>query len=371
MKVVINALQYKQNSSGIGIMLRDLFGTYTKVTARPCKIVLPRDGPFFPAALTAEVFQAPCSYKQSLRRMFFQTFQLGLKHCKDAVFLTTDSKVPFLLPKSCVVATVVTDLAVYRLKETYQLSRVLWWRVQYRYIRRRVDLFFAISEFTKQELISLLHIPSEKIVVVPCACSPQMKPIIDAQTLADLRKKYGLPERFVLFVGNFNPRKNLERLMQAFDLAKERGIIHHLVIAGEQGWKFDREAVLKGITHRRDIHFLGYVPDEDMPALYSTAELFVFPTLYEGFGIPILEAQACGTPVLTSNCSALPEVGGAGAFYVDPYDVEGISNGIQAVLTDSELSQKLVRQGLQNVRRFSWEHSAQHLDEIIERKVDP
>ena len=213
-------------------------------------------------------------------------------------------------------------------------------------------------------------IPPEKIAVVPCACSSEMRPVADPAALVELREKYRLPERFVLFVGNFNPRKNLERLIRAFDRAKGEGLIHHLVIAGEQGWKFDRTAALRGIRHSRDIHFTGYVPDGDMPALYSAAELFAFPTLYEGFGIPVLEAQACGTPVLTSNGSSLPEVGGEGAVYVDPYDTEGICAGMRHVLDNPEIAQQLVQKGLANVQRFSWQASAERLDEMIETIID-
>lgn len=370
MDVVINALQYKKNSSGIGIMLRELFGAYSGLARRQCRIVLPADGPDFPAGPGAEVVRVPWSHGQGLGRMFFQTFQLGRRYCKDAVLLATDSKAPLILPPNCILIPLVTDLAVYRLKEAYQLSRVVWWRLQYRYVCRCADRFLAVSEFTKREMVDILHIPPEKIAVVPCACSSEMRPVADPAALVGLREKYRLPERFVLFVGNFNPRKNLERLIRAFDRAKGEGLIHHLVIAGEQGWKFDRTAALRGIRHSRDIHFTGYVPDGDMPTLYSAAELFAFPTLYEGFGIPVLEAQACGTPVLTSNGSSLPEVGGEGAVYVDPYDTEGICAGMRHVLDNPEIAQQLVQKGLANVQRFSWQASAERLDEMIETIID-
>lgn len=368
-EVVVNALQYKRNSSGIGMLLRGLFGAYSRVTGRRCRIVVPSDGPEFPAGPGAEVVRAPWGHGQHLGRMLFQTFQLGRSYCKDAVLLVTDSKAPFFLPESCILMPLVTDLAVYRLKETYQLSRVVWWRAQYRYVRRRGDLFLAISEFTKQEMVELLGVPPEKIEVVPCACAGGMRPETDPVILAGLREKYGLPERFVLFTGNFNPRKNLERLIRAFDQAKGRGIPHGLVIAGGQGWKFDRAEALAGIRHSGDVHFTGYVADGDMPALYSAADLFAFPTLYEGFGIPVIEAQACGTPVLTSNTSALPEVGGEGAVYVDPYDEGEICRGLLRILEDPDLALELREAGLRNAARFSWEASAERLNEIVERAV--
>ena len=219
-------------------------------------------------------------------------------------------------------------------------------------------------------MTEILGIPSHKIRVVPCAASDKLGSVTDPAALDAVRQRYHLPEQFILFVGNNNPRKNLARMIRAFDRAKERGgIPHHLVIAGEQGWKFDPEEILRTLRHRQAVHFIGFVPDADMPALYSAAALFSFPTLYEGFGIPVLEAQLCGTPVLTSNGSSLPEVGGAGCMYVDPYQEEDICNGMLRVVQDPALSAELVQKGFENARRFSWEDSARRLHQIIEEDV--
>lgn len=371
MKVVINALSYKKNSSGIGVMIRDLCGTYTGVTRRKCQVIVPHDSPSFPAEGQGEVICAPWDYRQNLRRILFQAFTLGRQYCQNAVLLTSDSKCPFFLPKDCVLIPLVTDLAVYRMPKVYQASRVLLWRLQYCYVRRRADHFLAVSEFTKSEMVELWKIPAEKIDVIPCACSETLHRIEDPQRLRAVREKYGLPEQFVLFVGNSNPRKNLERLIRAFAAAKaERGFPHRLVIAGELGWKFDREKAAQGCGRPEDICFTGFVPDEDMAALYSAASLFVFPTLYEGFGIPVLEAQSCGVPVLTSNCTSLPEVGGDGAYYVDPYSEKEIADGIGKLLAEPKLAEKLVQSGKANVKRFSWEASARKLDKIIEKEAE-
>ena len=370
MNIVINALPYKQNSSGIGVMIRDLYGTYADMTRHKCRIVMSRDSPEFSAGERSEIVRMPWNYGQGFRRILFQAFALGRRYCRDAVLLTTDSKCPFFLPKSCTLIPLITDLAVYRMPEVYQRSRVFLWRLQYRYVRRRADCFLAISEFTKKEMVELWHIPPEKIRVVSCACSPALTRETNRERLDRLRKKYGLPEQFILFVGNSNPRKNLTRLLRAFDGLKERREMRHqLVVAGEQGWKFDKEKALKSLKHREAVRLIGFVPDEDMPALYSAAGVFAFPTLYEGFGIPVLEAQSCGVPVLTSGCSSLPEVGGRGALYVDPYDESSIAEGLWRLLTDRKLAEELVRSGYENVKRFSWEQSAGRLDEIIEREV--
>lgn len=371
-KIVINALQYRPNGSGIAVNLRELFGPFTEVTHYRCRIVLPKGSPVFPRDPRTEVIEAPCTYDQGIRRILFQSFRLG-RYCKDSILLTLDSKIPFFLPKNCKVIPLITDLAVFRMGEAYKKSRVLLWRGQYRYLRKRADRFLAISEFTKCEMTDILGIPPEKIDIIPCAATSNFRRVTDAKTLESLRQRYNLPEKYILFVGNFNPRKNLERLIRAFDILKgncdagqANPISHHLVIAGGQGWKFNADEALKNITHKEDIHFIGYVPDEDMPALYSAADLFAFPTLYEGFGIPVIEAQQCGTPVLTSNISALPDTGGEGAVYADPYDAEDIARGMGKLLTDEDLREEIIRKGHENKTRFDWVNSAGKLSRVID-----
>lgn len=363
-KLIINALQYKKDSSGIGVMIRELFSRCAAMIQHPCEVVICRDIEDYPCTSRAVLHRAPCDYNQNIKRVFYQLFQMG-KACEDALLLTTDAKTPVLLPGSCKVIPLITDLALYRLPEAYQTSRVLLWKLQYRYLRRRACRFLAISEFTKHEITEVLGVPQEKIDVVPCACSEQMRRVTDQQKLWAIREAYQLPEHFVLFVGNTNPRKNLKRIIQAFDEVKEQGFPHQLIIAGGQGWKFNRESVLSDIYHKEAVRFIGFVPDEDMPALYSAADVFLFPTLYEGFGIPVLEAQKCGTPVLTSNGSSLPEVGGDGALYVDPYSVEDIAKGLRCLLEDRELAAALVDKGYRNAERYSWQAAAEKLNKIV------
>lgn len=367
-KIVVNALQYKTNSSGIGIMIRDLFCAVTKNRKR-IQIIVPQDSPPFPAGKGTEVLSIPYGYKQNIRRIWYQTFVLGRKYCQDAVLLTTDSKTPFFLPKSCWLIPIITDLGLYCIPEAYQLSRIVWWRIQFRYLKRHAKFFIAVSHFTKAEMTRILNIAPEKIYVVPCACGDELHRIEDNTILDAIRIKYHISDSYFLFVGSNNPRKNIHRLLRAFDKAKQQGIAQQLVIAGECGWKFNREEALRGVRYREAIKFIGYVPDEDMAALYSASDGLLFPTLYEGFGIPVIEAQKCGTPVLTSNQSSLPEVGGDGALYVDPYDVEDICKGILKLHKRDDID-VLVKKGYRNAEKYSWAKSANILLEIIEKCTD-
>ncbi len=365
--IVINALQYKQDSSGIGILLRELFGRLIQQTDYKCQFVLPGKSPIFPHRDNVEIIEAPVTYEEGVKRTFYQSFRLGPEYCRDAILLTVDSKIPLLLPKSCRVVPLITDLALFRMPEVYQKSREVLWRLQYRFLCQHAEKFLAISEFTKKEMVEILAVPPEKIEVVPCAAPSCMHPVTENAQFSALRSRYRLPEHYILFVGNFNPRKNIERLLHAFDrMKKETGLPQELVIAGGQGWKFDKAIALQGIETQASVHFIGYVPDEDMPALYSAADVFAFPTLYEGFGIPVIEAQSCGTPVLTSNITALPEISGEAAFYVDPYDEADIACGLATLLADETLCRNLVQKGFENASRFSWEASVRKLEEIIE-----
>lgn len=362
--IIINALQYKYNSSGIGVMIRDLFGMFSFCYPQNIKLLLPKNSPSFPAADGTEKITIPYSYQQKLRRVLYQLFVAGPKYCGNSVLLTTDSKVPFFLPKTCTLVPLITDLGIYCIPQAYQFSRVVLWKLQFRYLLHRADFFIAVSEYTKKEMIRILNIPADKIDVIPCACGENMHRITDEKTLETLRKKYQLSEQYLLFVGSNNPRKNLQRLIRAYDIAREHGLQNELVIAGEIGWKFSKEEVLKDIRFKDSIHFIGFVPDEDMPALYSAAKCFVFPTLYEGFGIPVIEAQKCGTPVLTSKQSSLPEVGGDGAVYVDAYDIQDIAEGMLQIMQKTDLTE-LVDKGYQNAEKYSWKKSAEMLSEVL------
>ncbi len=371
MRIVINALQIRSNGSGIAVCMRELFTPLARICHQSIQIIVPRGGSGFFPTRDAELVEMPFRYSEGLKRILFQSFALGNRYCRNAVLLTVDSKVPLLIPGSCRLLPLVTDLAVFRMPSVYLRTRVLLWRMQYRLLRRRAGRFLAVSEFTKREITDILGVPASRIDVIPCAASDEIRQVTDVQTLCRVREKHNLPERYVLFVGNYNPRKNLERLIRAFDrVRRNTALPHELVIAGGQGWKFDAGQALKKVTAKDAIHFIGYVADEEMPALYSGADLFVFPTLYEGFGIPVLEAQQCGVPVLTSDISALPETGGDGALYVDPYDEEAIADGIVKLLTDESLRKELTQKGFRNAERYSWEASAEKLDKILERYAE-
>ncbi|MBN1217541.1 MAG: glycosyltransferase family 4 protein [Anaerolineae bacterium] len=228
---------------------------------------------------------------------------------------------------------------------------------------KRADHVIAVSEATRQDLIELYQTPPEKITTLYHGVSDEFSPVKDPGELAAVRQKYGLKDRpFIFSVGTIQPRKNYRRLIQA--LAQIDGALT-LVIAGSKGWYYQdifAEVTRQGLEKR--VHFLGFVADEDLPALYSTASLFVLPSLYEGFGLPLLEAMACGTPVITSNQSSLPEVVGEAGVLVNPYDVDTLANSMSQVLNDTNLQQHLIEAGQIQAKKFTWEKMATELLEL-------
>ena len=224
----------------------------------------------------------------------------------------------------------------------------------------RADAMIAISESTRRELIEVMGAPPERIAVTPLASDPRLRRVSDPGRLAAVRRRYELPERFILFLGAMEPRKNLLRLIEAFAALKpvtRRETV--LVVAGAEGWLNDSVHARVGRLGLADsVRFPGYIAEDDLAALYSLATVFAYPSLWEGFGLPVLEAMACGTPVLTSDVSSLPEVAGNAALLVSPTDVDAIADGLTRLLGDAVLRADLAERGLRRVRAFSWERCA-------------
>jgi glycosyltransferase involved in cell wall biosynthesis len=252
------------------------------------------------------------------------------------------------------------DLAIFREPETYQFSRVLYWRKLFEHAIQKASCVVAISNSTRDDLIEIMHVPPTKIRVIYCGVNSSFRSINDGDVLERVRMKYGLPKDFLLFVGLFSPRKNIAGILKSFAILKNKfKIPHHLVIVGEKGWRYksDLELVNK-LGLGKSVLFPGFIKEDDLTAVYNIADVFVFPSLYEGFGLPVLEAMACGTPVVTSNISSLPEVVGSAGILVNPHDHEEIASAIYRLLTDKKLSSRFTKEGLERSSHFTWEKAA-------------
>ncbi|MFH1088010.1 MAG: glycosyltransferase family 1 protein, partial [Chloroflexota bacterium] len=223
----------------------------------------------------------------------------------------------------------------------------------------RADAILAISHSTKNDLVGLLNAPADKITVTHLAADPGCRPVTEPARLEAVRHTYGLPADYLLFVGTLEPRKDLPTLLRSFASLGPATKDVCLAVAGRPGWLYKQVYDLAESLRLGDrVRFLGGVPAADLPALYSGARLFVLPSLYEGVGMPVLEAMACGTPVVASNTSSLPEVAGDAALLVDPTDVDALSAVLLRIAGDPALRSDLRARGLVQAARFSWERCA-------------
>jgi len=234
---------------------------------------------------------------------------------------------------------------------------------------QRAKAVIAVSESTKQDLIRCYGVHSDKITVVHEAATPHFRPA-SPEAIATVRARYGLPEGFIVTVGTIEPRKNLSRLLDALQRLRKKGDNARLVVVGSKGWLYE------GFFHHLEelqlgdaVLLPGYVPDADLPAVYSAARVFVLPSLYEGFGLSVLEAMACGTAVVCSRTSSLPEVGGDAARYFDPTDVEEMAEAIGALWHDEALRMETGRRGLAQAARFSWRRAAEETMAVYQRAM--
>ncbi len=237
---------------------------------------------------------------------------------------------------------------------------------------KRATQVLVDSSNTKQDVVDLLNVPDEKISVIHAGVEPRFRPARDLEELSRVRHRYRLPEFFVLFVGTIEPRKNLSRLISAYsDFRRQTGLPHELVISGAKGWLYEdiyEQVTREGLTE--DVLLPGFVDDRDLPVLYTLADLFVFPSLYEGFGLPPLEAMACGTPVIASDNSSLPEVLGQAALLVPADDTTAIADAMARVLGDATLRTRLSDLGRAQAARFTWAGAAHQLMDAYQKATD-
>ncbi|MFH1233600.1 MAG: glycosyltransferase family 1 protein [Patescibacteria group bacterium] len=266
----------------------------------------------------------------------------------------------------------VHDLSFLRNPEFFSLRKNFWHNmVDVSSLLKKFNQIIAVSENTKRDIIELCGIDPEKIKVIYSGISQGHRVIenpnlIEIKKLNEVKQKYNLPDKFILYLGTIEPRKNIKGIIKAynqlriFDKQENRELQDiKLIIVGGKGWKNkDIYKEQEKSEYKDDIKFLGYIDSEDKVYLYNLASAFVYPSFYEGFGFPLLEAMACGTPVVASYSSSLPEVIGNAGLLVNPYDIADIANGLKQILSNKDLRDKLIKKGLEQANKFKWNKSA-------------
>ena len=302
-----------------------------------------------------------------LRRLWTH-LRLGreLRHHPPDVFFTPAHVIP-LAYRGPSVAT-VHDLGYHYFPRAHPRWQLAYLRWSTRHNAHRGRLVIADSEATKTDLVRFYGVDASKVRVVYPGRDPGLARVTDTTTLATVQARYGITPPYLLYLGTLQPRKNIPVLIQAMARLDDPTI--KLVLVGGKGWLYDdifRQVQALGLEER--VVFTGYVPDDELPLWYNAAALLVFPSVYEGFGLPVVEAMACGTPVIASNSSSIPEAVGEAGLLFDPNDVESLTNQMTAVLTDATLHSKLHQQGLEQAQRFSWERAGRETAAVYRRAL--
>jgi glycosyltransferase involved in cell wall biosynthesis len=263
------------------------------------------------------------------------------------------------LNSPCRYVVTIHDMTLSFLPQYHPLRKRLLVRPLIPIVARRAARIITVSEQARDDIVRLLRVPAARVVVIPEAAAPIFYKAAPAEQ-ARVRERYRLRGPYLLYVGTLEPRKNLVRLIRAWHRLWRSGAIpHQLVLVGGRGWQ-DAEIyrIVQSLDCGDALRLAGYIPTADLPALYSAADAFAFPSLAEGFGLPVIEAMACGTPVLVSTDRALRDLAGAAALAVDPYDIQAIETGLERLLSDAALRDQLRAQGLQRAATYSWDETA-------------
>lgn len=285
----------------------------------------------------------------------FFLLPMALRKYNLDIVLFPKNVVPFFISTKSIV--VVHDLAYYMPElHAYPLIDTIFMKCMIRSSLKRADSIISVSENTKKDIINILGIDEKRISIVYEAADTKYTKISDHESLYHFKNKHAINDKCIFYSGTLTPRKNMIRFLSAFAKIKDH-IPHTLILTGG---KSHNDHQVRELIHKMgdSVQVLGHIPDEDMPFIYNLADVFVYPSLYEGFGLPPLEAMACGCPVIASNVSSIPEVVGDAAIMVDPYNVDEIADAMLRVARDRELRKELIEKGYQNIKRFSWEKSA-------------
>lgn len=266
--------------------------------------------------------------------------------------------------------TTIHDASLFLYRRHHPWSRLLALRLLLPLVARQATAVITDSESARADLMRVLHLPPQKVHAIHLAVADAFQPVTDSQEQERLQKKYNLPPQFILYVGAIEPRKNIHRLIQAMAQLHQMGTPAHLCLVGPNGRLLDElQQAAAQVGLAGFVHYLGYVSQADLPGLYSLATVFAFPSLYEGFGLPPLEAMACGTPVLTSRQTAMEEVCGEAAWLVDPHDVSEMADGLHTLLMDANQRGMLQEKGLERVKQFTWAQTAEKTAVVYEQAL--
>ncbi len=369
MNIGINALSVRNQYAGIGVYTKNLIAALSQVDKNNHYVLFLNPENYHGFKVGQDNFENVLVYAPFSKYYVWEQIYLPLIVKKKRIDILHGPR--NVLPLLCKIKLVVTihDLAFLLFPEVMKFNPINYWQTFVKRSVHNADHIISVSESTRKDIARLYDIAEHKITVTHEACNDSYKRIKDESVLKGISQKYDLPERFILYVGTIEPRKNLTVLLEAMDiLKKEYNLDIKLVVAGKRGWLCTGFfGTLRRLGLENNVIFAGYVPGEDLPGIYNLAKIFVYPSKYEGFGLPLLEAISCGVPVIASNISSIPEVVGDACVLVVHDDPKDFSRNIYELLTDKELRLKMISKGFERAKLFSWEKVAKETLKVYER----
>ncbi|MCX7823814.1 MAG: glycosyltransferase family 4 protein [Syntrophobacterales bacterium] len=378
MKLVVNSIPAKGLVTGIGRYVRSLYEVILKYEGvdvtffdgvKSEKTLPPYRDPKKYISFIDRFSSLPWWATSWVRSLYWLFFEKRLQKLLDKVKASLYHE-PALFPAKITHRPQVLnihDLSLMKMDQFHPKDRVTFFRI---FFKKRLSLanhIITVSEFIKGEVSDLLSVPLEKITAIPLAPSKHFYPRPSSE-VRKVMEKYNLRKPFIIAVGSIDPRKNLKLVIQALNTMDYKDLV--LVLVGWKGWGYkELEKDLNRLKRGDKVRLLGYVPDEDLASLYSGALSLVYPSLYEGFGLPVVEAMACGCPVICSNTSSLPEVAGNAAILIDPYDSRALAEAIAAFLENKPLREQFIHLGFYRLAHFSWEKTAEKTIQLFRSLV--
>lgn len=364
MNVLIDATSIRRSKAGVGVYAKNLIEELIRIPTGPHFFILAQnDDPEldFNSHANVTMIRVPALIFRKLpfRFLLEQAILplLLLRHRIDVVH-SLHYSFPLIRFGSRRVVT-LHDMTSFNLKEVHLPAKMAYYRAFIRAAVRLADKIIFVSHSTMRDCVARFGAIRGSSEVIHLGKSEAFHPALDKAKAQEVRDKYGLQTDFVLFLGMIEPRKNLPRLVSAFASLSDRHPGLLLVIAGMKGWMYDDLLdTIRRFNLQSRVIFTGFIPEEEKPFLIAAARVFAYPSLYEGFGIPVLEALACGTPTLTSHVSSIPEVAGDAALLVDPLNIADISSALERLLSDEELRDKLRNESLRQAAKFTWTKTA-------------
>ncbi|MBD3376698.1 glycosyltransferase [candidate division KSB1 bacterium] len=366
--LVINATMLNEQSGGLGVYIRELLcGLESRTFPFDIKVVVDKNfskiDSYLPVNINSKYFADRIIKEVFLWPSLIRKYQWDYFHSPMSYY-----------PSSVHIPSLVTihDLCCFHYAAGYSLLRAKYLQKMISSSAKRAEKIIAISEFTKQDLINTCKVPASKIKVVHNGInSKEFQKIYSDADKVLIRKRYSLPENYILMIGHLEPRKNYIRLLQSFKILKQKyDIKESLVIVGRENWKFQPiYDTLQELKLEKEVYFTSFVHQGDLAAIYQDAKVFVNASLFEGFGLTPLEAMAAGIPVAVSNATSHPEIVNDSGIYFDPYDPEDIARAIFVLLNDSDLQKKLVKNGYKNIKRFEWHQCCNSTFDLYEEII--